>query len=198
MELSAFVRRIASNMEAGAEVTQKQCQAFFETYNQRFFGGRLPAYRIVLTDRGPGFRGLWCKKEREIHLRMSLQGMDLRRTLLHEMAHASVRRGGHGKVWLAEMLRLAELGAPTREDWQDFQDKARTTGLRDAASEAYQAGLEGEFSWGTVRNNIGMQYGWIDERGRSLSKSASKAMLRCWKEFRKGRRRALSWGLNSS
>ena len=185
-------------VEAGAEVTQKQCQALFETYNQRFFGGRLPAYRIVLSDRGPGFRGLWCKKEREIHLRMSLQGMDLRRTLLHEMAHAAVARAGHGKVWLAEMLRLAELGAPTREDWETYQDPARTTGSRDAASESYDAGVETDSSWKLVRYEIGRRYGWIDERGRSLSKNASKAMLRCWKEFRKGRRRALSWGLNSS
>ena len=32
-------------------MTEQQCQKLFETYNRRFFGGNLPAYRVLLSDR---------------------------------------------------------------------------------------------------------------------------------------------------
>jgi hypothetical protein len=158
---------------------QQSPSELFEVYNQRFFGGRLPAYRIVLSDRFvTGSNGLCREKEREIHLGTGLWGMDLPRVLLHEMAHAAVARAGHRKQWLAEMLRLAEMGAPTREDWESYQNRARTAGLRDAAAESYDAGVETDVSWKVVRYQIGRRYGLTDDRGRPISKGAAKALGR--------------------
>jgi len=183
-------KKLMQTIEDGAEVTQQQCQELFEAYNQRFFGGRLPTYRIVLSDRfvaGP--KGLCRKKEREIHLGTGLRGTDLPRLLLHEMAHAAfVARAGHGKQWLAEMLRLAEMGAPTREDWEIYQDRARTMGLREIAAEVYDAGVETDWPWRDMRLCLGRRYGLTDYRGQSESKSAANTLRRLRKEFLKGRR----------
>jgi len=120
--------------------------------------------------------------------------MDLKRALLHEMAHAAIARSGHGKRWLAEMLRLAEMGAPTREDWKAYQDPTRTIGPTQIAAEFYNLGAETDVPWSVVRYKIGRQYGLTDDRGRSLSKVAAKALRRCRREFWKGRRDFLSWG----
>ena len=175
-------------VEAGVEVTQEQCQELFETFNRQFFDGRLPTYRIVLCNRyGKGDHGLCRKKEREIHLGTGLGGFDLKRSLLHEMAHA-VTAGGHGKQWLAEMLRLAEMGAPTREDWEAYQDPDQTIGPTEIAAEFYDAGVETDRPWSIVRAYLGKTYGLSDDRGRAESKSAARTLCRLRKEFSKGRR----------
>ena len=86
---------------------QPQCQELFDTYNQRFFDGRLPPYRIILSDPyGSGMHGICRKKQREILLRTNLRDKELPLVLLHEMGHAAVPKSGHGKLWSAEMLRL--------------------------------------------------------------------------------------------
>jgi hypothetical protein len=169
-------------------VTQQQCQELFDIYNQQFFGGRLPAYRIIfskLNDDGTCRTDGECrKKKREIHLRTGLQDSHLPIVLLHEMAHAA-SRSGHGKQWSSEMLRLAKLGAPTGDDWNAYQGP--TIGIRDAMDEAYEGGATSDWPWVNVRYQIGTQYGLTDDRGRSVSKRAAKILRRCWKEFRKGR-----------
>jgi hypothetical protein len=171
-------------------VTQRQRQELFEIYNRRFFEGRLPAYRIVVGNRygtGNGLHGFCRKKEREIHLDPRLRGVELKKVLLHEMAHAATR-GTHGKQWLAEMFRLAEMGAPTREDWKAYQDQAQTLGPKNIAAECYDAGVETDLSWSSVRSRCGRENGLIDDRGRSVSTGASNTLLLCGKEFSKGRR----------
>lgn len=181
----------------GKTVTQQQCQELFDTYNQQYFGGRLPPYRIVssiLNDDSTCRLDGECRKETlEIHLRTALQDSDVPIVLLHEMAHAA-SRSGHGKQWLAEMLRLAELGAPTRDDWNAYQGP--TIGIREFMADAYDAGAETETDvpWSVVRYEIGRRYGLTDDRGRSVSTPACKALRRCWKEFWKGRRDSLSSG----
>src|SRR6184192_574006 len=110
----------------------QQFQELFQKFNNEYFNGRLPRYRIVLTDDcALGSYGLCRKKEREIHLAASLSGKELDKTLLHEMAHAAVPRRGHGRGWLAEMRRLANLGAPTNDDWEAYQDRRRTITPKD-------------------------------------------------------------------
>ncbi len=171
-------------------MTQRQCQELFEIYNRRFFKGRLPAYRIVFGNRygtGNGFHGFCRKKEREIYLGPLLRGMELKKVLLHEMAHAATS-GAHGKQWLDEMLRLAEMGAPTREDWKAYQDTAQTVGPRNIAAECYDAGVETDLSWRSLRSRVGRELGLIDDRGRSVSTGASNTLRLCRKEFSKGRR----------
>jgi len=52
-----------------------------------------------------------------------LRGAELRKRLIHEMAHAAANIG-HGKLWKDEMHRLRRLGA-TREDPDAFGDPAQ-------------------------------------------------------------------------
>jgi SprT-like family len=94
--------------------TERQCQALFESYNRCFFGGLLPAYRVLLSDRfGTGLHGICRIRQRKIHLGTELRGAELKEKLIHEMAHAAAGRG-HGKLWKAEMHRLRGLGCYSR------------------------------------------------------------------------------------
>jgi hypothetical protein len=61
--------------------------------------------------------GYTCRKTLTIYLTSGKKDI-MTPVLIHEMAHANSNIH-HGKVWLAEMTRLAELGAGTEEeiDW---------------------------------------------------------------------------------
>ena len=100
-------------------------QQAFEDFNRRYFRGRLPSYRVIVTER---FRtrmaGTWYGESddatRTIRLRAGLPdhstGTALRdpswpKVLLHEMCH--IGHPGHGKRWQARMQKLAHLG----EEW---------------------------------------------------------------------------------
>lgn len=169
-------------------MTQQQSQKLFDDYNRRYFSGRLPAYRILLSDQfGNGLHGLCRKRQREIHLGTRLSGNDLKSVLLHEMAHAAAPNG-HGSQWLAEMSRLAQMGAPTRKDFEAYEDSRRTVGEKEITSHAFDVGMNSDWPWSIARGSIGHKYGLTDERGRSESKRAAQLMERCRKEFVKGRR----------
>ena len=52
--------------------TEQQAQQLFDTYNRRFFTGRLPAYRVLLSNRfSTGLRGMCWLERREIQVRTS-------------------------------------------------------------------------------------------------------------------------------
>jgi len=170
-----------------------QLQRLFERYNAKYFGGRLPAYQVLQSDLyGKGDHGLCRKKQREIHLGTDLKGMKLRRVLLHEMAHAAAN-GGHGKAWQNEMLRLAEIGAPTRGDLREYQDPNRIWTWAAIKGEVYDAGLLTDIPWNSLRPQIGLDYGQTDARGRSESKGAARRMRELRVEFIKGRRERKSY-----
>ncbi len=89
----------------------------FDELNLRFFGGRLPKYRVVpaLHFVGEGYSatdGVCDDARRIILLRRGLDPVKVRRVLLHEMCHAGLpkRDGSHGRRWQARMLRAAEMG----------------------------------------------------------------------------------------
>jgi len=164
-------------------------QTLFHKLNTQYFNGQLPHYRVVTSDEfGSGPHGLCRKREREIHIGTSLCGKELTKVLLHEMAHAAVPTRGHGRAWLAEMQRLADMGAPTREDVEAYQNPARTISKKDIKSEAYDTGCEWDISWAKARPIIGHKYGLTDVHGRSQSKGAAKLMQELRRQFCKGRR----------
>ena len=168
--------------------TDERCQRLFDKYNVRFFGGRLPKYRVLRSDRFiAGEHGLCRKKQREIHLGTALKGARLREVLLHEMAHAAVG-GSHGKKWLAEMLRLAKMGAPTRNDWEVYRNPKRTWAIAAIKCECYDYGFETDALWSKVRARVGYEYGLTDVNGQVESTSATKLLRRLREEFTKGRR----------
>lgn len=82
----------------------------FDEFNQQFFGGRKPKYRVVFSNaRDFGhFQGKCSQKRRLIQLRNGLSGDKLRQTLLHEMCHIGCTH--HGKKFQARLQKLAEQG----------------------------------------------------------------------------------------
>jgi predicted SprT family Zn-dependent metalloprotease len=91
----------------------------YDIANRRYFGGRLPKYRVYFGGCG-GNWGLADHRHKRIHLNEELRykwrssiGIP---TLLHEMAHVenymtNPRRKSHGRAWENIMKRLAAAGA---------------------------------------------------------------------------------------
>jgi SprT-like family len=83
----------------------------FDDLNQRFFRGRLPAYRIQFTRfEIPGKKGE-CDNDRRM-IMLSREPKDdpdgLRQWLLHEMCH--IGSPGHGRRFQAKLTKLAVAG----------------------------------------------------------------------------------------
>jgi hypothetical protein len=110
----------------------------------------------------------------------------LTKVLLHEMAHAAVSEDGDKEAWLAEMKRLDEMGAPTREDCEAYQDPLKTFTEEQMKSDAYDMGAEWPIGWAQARLRFGLRYGLTDAHGRSESKAAAKLMHKLRKQFYKG------------
>jgi hypothetical protein len=106
-------------------------QEMYRTFNNQYFAGRLPEYRVLVvydvwfweTQRcsySPVYSpaaeatGFIDFEGRRILVRFRPHfkcGGSMPGTLLHEMAHAATD-GGHGDTWENEMARLKLLGAP--------------------------------------------------------------------------------------
>jgi SprT-like family len=93
-------------------------QRLFERFNQKYFGNRMPAYRVAQSD-SCGSIGVCRKKQRAIHLSAGLRDSLVRTTLLHEMAHAATSPR-HGPVWQKEMRRLIRLLRPPKATYRNF------------------------------------------------------------------------------
>jgi WLM domain len=83
--------------------------ALYHELNQRYFGGRLPRFRVTFTQpRVSGWHGEIFPARRLIRLRRGLTGDELRRTLLHEMCHIGAPH--HGQRFQAKLARLVAQG----------------------------------------------------------------------------------------
>src|SRR5437762_6792559 len=92
-------------------------RSLFDLYNQQYFAGRLPRYKVALSDR---YKHSRCfKGERKIYINPDGEISD---DLLHEMVHAAIGYG-HGKLFLMEVKRLVELGAPLQKDLNGYATK---------------------------------------------------------------------------
>ncbi|MGO9590663.1 MAG: SprT-like domain-containing protein [Candidatus Acidiferrales bacterium] len=92
-------------------------QKLFERYNRRYFGGKLRGWtadEVHCSDLPAGRHreyGSCCNETREIFIQIGLSATEKRKTLLHEMCHATACDGCHDESWQKEMSRIAELGA---------------------------------------------------------------------------------------
>jgi hypothetical protein len=83
--------------------------ALYHELNQRFFGGRLPRYRVTFAQpRVSGWRGECFPARQLIRLARGLTGEPLRQTLLHEMCH--IGAPSHGQRFQAKLARLVAQG----------------------------------------------------------------------------------------
>ncbi len=106
----------------------------FQDLNRQFFRGRLPRYRVVLSDSLLPSHGECLPERRLIRLRRGLDPETTRRILLHEMCH--IGSLGHGRPFQAKLYLLAAQG----EEWAKHEAEK----YRDAVSwNAHMTNLRG-------------------------------------------------------
>lgn len=171
--------------------SEKVASGRFAEFNELYFGNRLPTYRILRRGRFGG-GGLCRKREREIHLPPGIEGTELNRVLVHEMAHAAAKGNGHGKAWRSEMQRLAEMGAPgALEDLTAYLNPLHVISDRELIAEARDHGLMNpDQKWKGYKVWFGQQYGTTDRCGDPESRAAARFIARVRKEFLAGQREA--------
>jgi hypothetical protein len=160
-------------------------QALFYRYNRRYWRGRLPLYKVVLTDKYVGGR---CEKQqRIIYINPSTTG-PISRTLLHEMIHAAVRGNGHGRTFQDEMNRLCRLGAPLRKEL-DMYVAGKVFGEAHILAEFYDIGGEAEdtVTWAQVRGRLGYEYGFLDKEGHAPNTYSARFLQKARRQFLRGR-----------
>jgi hypothetical protein len=96
--------------------TEEQLRETFARCNQKYWQGRLPAYRLVIATM-PNAMGLCESRRKVISIDVEQHESDraVRSTLLHEMAHAAADiRGsrGHDLKFFAQIEKLLQLRAP--------------------------------------------------------------------------------------
>lgn len=92
--------------------------ALYDEYNAKYFDGGLAKIPVVWGRVGKGNAAEFHpdKMQIVIHLLLRRYGLETytKMLLLHEMTHVKLRHRrikDHGKVWVAEMRRLASVGA---------------------------------------------------------------------------------------
>jgi hypothetical protein len=128
----------------------------FEQFNQRFWKGRKPRYRVKLV-RLPS-DGYCDIARRTIFVRRGLTGRRLRRTLLHEMCHIGCPH--HGARFQARLLCLGELG----EAWARHEVEA----LRQAQP------------WNAMMRELKTRIVLAAAQGQPYSRAAVQALAAPW------------------
>jgi hypothetical protein len=99
--------------------TEKRLLDLFARYNRKYWLGRLPVYRLVIAPLHDA-RGLCESIRRVISIDVDHKSdRKVRGTLLHQMAHAAARSGGHSLGFFAQVEMLLEKGAPIDIDAGD-------------------------------------------------------------------------------
>ena len=119
----------------------------FEDFNSKYFGGKLPQYRIRVKRLHPAGRILPNRRLIEVG---TYESQIQKETLLHEMVHAAAGLG-HGKRFLAEMQRLRQIGAPFGEAELNgirmgVRRRLTADGFRNDAKEFLADNLQGTFA----------------------------------------------------
>jgi hypothetical protein len=121
-------------------VTDQDLAQLFADFNARYFGGRLPTYRIQIEQSIPGVASSVSRRidaaERVISLRQTDDARALQGALLHEMVHA-VAGEGHGRPFFDELKRLLQMGATLVGDDDvsdmEYEQFAANEDLKEAA-----------------------------------------------------------------
>jgi hypothetical protein len=93
-------------------MTNPEIRQLYKKFNAKYFGNRLPHYRVVLVNRitNLGEDGHLNRKQRLIRIQKGLSRNETISTLLHEMVHAATTEV-HGKPFIRELRRLRGAGA---------------------------------------------------------------------------------------
>jgi hypothetical protein len=93
-------------------MTNPEIRRLYKKFNAKYFGNRLPHYRVVLVNRitNLGEDGHLNRERRLIRIQKCLSRNETISTLLHEMVHAATTEV-HGKPFIRELRRLRSAGA---------------------------------------------------------------------------------------
>ena len=163
----------------------KDPQSLFAEYNQLYFGGRLPRYKVLLTNVLNPDCGRCERRKRRIY--MNPDNDDVSVILLHEMVHAAAGRG-HGKKWLDEVKRLVEFGAPLKEEIKRYAPE-KVINTNQLLGEFFQVGMDTppDWTWPEVCRQEGYRWGITDKHGRAKSRRWSRFLHRARREWYRGR-----------
>jgi hypothetical protein len=160
-------------------------QSLFTEYNQRYFVGRLPQYKVLLTNDHSRCE----RRKRKIYVNPDKEDVSV--ILLHEMVHAAVGRG-HEKIWRDEVRRLVELGAPLQEELERYAPQNQIT-LKQLLAEFFDAGYASlDWTWPEVRRHMGYMWGITDKHGRAKRRRLSRFLRRARREWSRGRALAIA------
>jgi hypothetical protein len=164
------------------EWTQQRLLRLFEGYNRRFFKRRLTGWKADLSGDHPGEFGFCNEEAKRISVRSDTHASDqaVRRTLAHEMAHAS-SNPDHGEAWRLEMQRLRRAGAPT--DPLDFLVPYTARFIVTSFMEAASAGEP----WKATRE-LGETFGLCDVFGNPREAQSAVILRECKRFFNLARR----------
>jgi hypothetical protein len=159
----------------------KDPQSLFTEYNQLYFGGRLPRYKVLLTTNHSRCE----RRKRSIYINPDKEDVPV--ILLHEMVHAAVGPG-HEKIWRDEVRRLVELGAPLQEELKRYAPENQIS-LKQLLGEFFEAGLYAppDWTWSEVRREVGYKFGITDKDGLAKSRRWSRFLRRARREWYRGR-----------
>ena len=123
----AFLRLrhgVSKHFKKGNSIMQamnRKYQEMFKDFNQRYFSGKLPTFKIRIREqmRKPRALGHCIRAEKLIEVRLRRNPDEVIEILLHEMAHAAVDEVGHWEKFLTEMYRLERVGAPVGRKWSE-------------------------------------------------------------------------------
>jgi hypothetical protein len=140
----SFVTALCEEIDE-AEIPEQSAvyQRMFHAFNDQYFEGRLPDYRILVVYSVYYWEVFHCGysqpllsavsswgfidfRGKQIFMRFlphSSSGWTMPGILLHEMAHAATD-GEHGEDWQSEMSRLKRLGAPVDDLDAEFHRPA--------------------------------------------------------------------------
>jgi hypothetical protein len=106
------------------------------------------------------------------------------------MAHAACPSGaGHGKVWLKEMARLKERGAPFPKDEFSYKDPKRVIEPKAIIGSFEDAAWQG-VPWKQALSWLGWEFGLIDSNGHPIAQSHKRIIEDAKKAYRRESKRA--------
>lgn len=113
-------------------MTKRDLARLFSDFNSRYFGGRLPRYRVCFREVIAGLTnehfGRHNRNRRTIFLFSGIRYDKhvVAEMLLHEMIHAATGDYHGGRFW-RECKRLLDAGAPLRPTWTGRERVLRYT-----------------------------------------------------------------------
>ena len=184
-----------------------QISRLFNELNRRYWRARLPRYRVIRVrsiGKKAKYIGFCNNRTKTILLDASLNGNELRETLIHEMCHIGMPKDyGHGPIFQRKLRRLARLGeCGMRDDLkcydgtiaEEYLEKIRAQGREIGPEIPFRTVIESDLDsyaseywrkrWDTIRRVIAAQYDLTPLQLQRLAPGAEKQWRRLSLDYR--------------